>query len=217
MQRSHLSKEPRETPRRGWLQSLREQIRRPGPGRSRAIALLVVLLAVLAVIVVVNLANRETRPRAPALTRELIYQNKQEGFRFLPPEGWAIRARAEVPSGRLTEERLLAEYKLHSADQPGSLEVSMADLPAGPTADCLSSTMTGPAPWQLLSGPETMEINSLPASRAIFASPSGSDKLLREVVAIRRGERVYFFVGLYLAKDARCREQIRQAVASVTW
>ena len=50
-----------------------------------------------------------TKPRAPALQDETVYQNSQEGFRFLPPADWKQQARAEFPAGPVTE-KLAAAY-----------------------------------------------------------------------------------------------------------
>src|SRR5262245_60731910 len=40
-----------------------------------------------------------TRPHAPVLSTEPVYENRQEGFRFLPPDGWVQYARREYPPG----------------------------------------------------------------------------------------------------------------------
>src|SRR5262245_1447579 len=70
------------------------------------------------------------KPVAPALRDEPVYQNDQEGFRFLVPEGWSQNARTEVPPGPVEKERLLVQYKRRPPAKPATLEVSMADLPS---------------------------------------------------------------------------------------
>ena len=47
--------------------------------------------------------------------------------------------------------------------------------------------------------------------------PRDKERLVKEVVVFPRGERIYFFTGLYYASDAAAREQLRTAVASTIW
>jgi hypothetical protein len=174
--------------------------------------------AALAALLPALLGGCGPRPRAPALQDEPVYQNKQEGFHFLPPEGWIIHARAEVPPGKLSEERLLVEYKRVTSAKPASLEVSMADIPAGTdVAACLEGRASPDDSWQPQGSAENIEVGGQPAARRAFLGQFGQDRVMREIMAVRRGGRVYFFTGLFPADDSKAREQVRKAVASVAW
>jgi hypothetical protein len=159
-----------------------------------------------------------SRPVAPALRDDPVYQNDREGFRFLVPEGWSQQAKSEVPPGKLKKEHLLVQYKRLGGDKGAMLEVTMADLPS--SAD-LSAQLAGPSygakSWQPSGKAETLEVDGVPATRLKFTTRMGKEDMTKEVVAFRRGERVYFFVGLFTPADGKAREQVRRAVLSTTW
>jgi hypothetical protein len=147
--------------------------------------------ATLAALLPALLSGCGPRPRAPALQDEPVYQNKQEGFHFLPPEGWIVHARAEVPPGKLSEEHLLVEYKRVTSDKPASLEVSMADIPADTDlAACLEGRASPGDSWRPQGPAEILEVGGQPAARMTFIGQFVQDRVTREMVAVRRGERV---------------------------
>jgi hypothetical protein len=149
------------------------------------------------------------------LQNDPVYRNKREHFRFLVPDGWIQSARQDLPSGRLEKERLLVQYRRLS-DQPAILEVSCTDLPE---SSDLAAYMAGPAfgstQWHRLSPAEQFEVDGIAALRVTLAARVGAEDRAREVVVFRRGERVYFFTGLYAASDSSARDEIRRAVAAI--
>jgi hypothetical protein len=157
------------------------------------------------------------KPEAPALRDEPVYENAQEGFRFLAPENWTQHARATIPPGKVDKERLLVGYRRNEAGKSALLEVSRADLSE---SESLTEYLAGPAfsrQWKAKGPPKELEINGVLAVRNIFLTGTGKDEQVREVVTFRRGERCYFFNGLYQASDDEAREQIRRSVGSVIW
>jgi hypothetical protein len=164
------------------------------------------------------LAGCNGRPSAPPLQEGRVYRNEREGFRFFAPEGWRQRARGEAPRGKLDGERLLAEYKCFTCAKPATLEVSVAEIPEGTSlSDYVTrSTLTGEK-WQLRGTAEQFTINDAPAVRVIYTQRAGKEEMVREVVAFRRGARVYLFKGFYADSDAKSRKEIRGAVDSVVW
>jgi hypothetical protein len=159
-----------------------------------------------------------SKPRAPALSDDPVYQNAQEGFRFLPPEGWQMRSRAEVHPDKLSREMQLVEYKRFTHEKPASFTVSMDDIsPARGLADCLQERKIAPGTWRLHAPVESLTVSGLKAARAVFRATVDGEPTVTEIVAVRRGERVYFFTGVYPEDDARAREQVRKAVASAAW
>ena len=164
------------------------------------------------------LAGCTPRPSAPALTDEPVYQNEQEGFRFLAPDGWKQQARSNLPPGKTAEERRLVEYQRPPAGKPATFEVSLVDLPEDTSlATYLGRRWSRSDQARLKSGPDKLDVGGAPAVRLAFALRREGDDLTREVTAFRRGERVYFFTGTFPARDPAARDQVRRAVASVVW
>jgi hypothetical protein len=171
-----------------------------------------------AVLAAVGLAGCTRGPAAPALDNEPVYKNSAEGFRFLVPEGWIQRAKAEVPSGRVAKERLLVRYDYRGSDRPAVLEVSLVDLPA--TTDLtayLAAASYGVRQWKPASKQDAIEVEGSSGTRWSFTGTMADHALNKEVTVFRRGERSYLFTCLYYADDAAAREQARRAIASTMW
>ncbi len=163
------------------------------------------------------LCGCDGRPRAPALQAGPLYQSESEGLRFLAPDEWVQRARAEVPPGRYEKPELLVAYT-RVTDRPAGLEVSLADLPEGTDLQkFLTATPSEGVRWQAKGPPESLTINGVPATRFTLAGGSGKGAQTKEVVAFRRGGRVFFFAGTFPAGDRATRDEIRRAVNSVVW
>jgi hypothetical protein len=146
-----------------------------------------------------------------------LYQNDREGFRFLAPDDWVQRARAELPPGRYEKPELLVAYT-RVTDRPAGLEVSLTDLPEGTDLQkFLTATPSEGVRWQAKGPPESLTINGVPATRFTLTGGSGKGAQAKEVVAFRRGGRVFFFAGTFPTGDRATRDEIRRAVNSVVW
>jgi hypothetical protein len=159
------------------------------------------------------------KPQAPALRNDPVYQNDQEGFRFLVPEGWAMVGNSNHPPGPATKNLMLVQYRRRTQDRRGMLEVDMIDLP--PSTD-VTAYLAGPSfgakEWRRIGATEPVQSGSLSGERYNFSSRvGGTDDMTKEVVVFRRGERCYLFIGLFPPSDDAARAQIRQAVASTVW
>jgi hypothetical protein len=164
------------------------------------------------------LAGCNSRPHAPALDNTPVYQNDREGFRFMVPEGWSQGVRADVPEGKTEKERVLVVYRHPSASRVAVLEVTLADLPEATDLNTLLVEAShGVSHWRLIMGPESVEVNGPLARRWAFSGRAGKDEWVKEIVAIRRGERTYFFCGLFAPTDTTARDQVRRAVGSIIW
>ena len=98
------------------------------------------------------------------------------------------------------------------------MEVSLADLPDWiDLAKYLAEPSQSVQKWQLVGAPEKLILSGAAAIRYTLASRSEKDKLTKEVTAFRRGDRTYFFTGVFRPGDERARDAVRQAVASVMW
>lgn len=178
------------------------------------------VLCLLVVLLALGAGGCTDRPRAPALQNQPVYQDDQEGLRFLAPEGWKQHSRANLPATRLTTERLLVEYRLPRGPTNVRFLVSRIDLPESASLQDALKERALPAedPFRPVGTPESIQLGGIPALRVLAeAGGDGKEKMLREVVVARRGPRVYFFTTFLPAANARAREQVRQALASVLW
>jgi hypothetical protein len=147
-----------------------------------------------------------------------VYQNEREGFRFLVPEGWKQHAKTDAPPGKYARDLLLVEYKHLVHGKGALLQVSLADLAEGTDlAKFLANPSFGVKEWSVARAPEAVQVDGVAGVRRVFTGRLGSQEMTREVVAFRRGERVYFFTGLFPTGDAESRDQVRAAVASIFW
>jgi hypothetical protein len=160
----------------------------------------------------------DRRPQAPVLRNEPVYENDTEGFRFLTPEGWRLHAKVDVPSGKLDKERLLVQYVRLFPERGASLDVSMADLP---TTTDLANYLAGPSggvkSWRPKSAVESVQVGGVLAERFLFTGRMDSQEAVKEVVAIRRGARVYFFTAYFAPGDTKAQQQVRRTVESTVW
>jgi hypothetical protein len=192
----------------------------PMKKRQRWASILVAVAAVLVAGLLAGLFSRSwgARPRAPALIDEPVYHNAREGFRFLVPEGWTVHSRGEAPPGRADKERLLVNYQRYGADKPAQFEVTLIDFPS--TSDLaahLAEPSYGAEKWRPKGAAETLPLKGIDATRYLFTARVGKEETTKEVVAVRRGERVYFFTALYATGDTSARDQMRRVVESTIW
>lgn len=159
----------------------------------------------------------ESRPRAPVLTDDPVFQSAREGIRFLAPEGWTQSMRGEPPSGTFDKERTLVLYR-STTGSDASLRVSLIDLP--PSTD-LNAYLSGPSysakEWVPVASPEEASVGEIPGTRYRYRARLGKREMLKEVVTVRRGDRVYLFTALHEPKDTKVRDELRRVVASVSW
>jgi hypothetical protein len=158
------------------------------------------------------------RPKAPALIDEPVYQNKEEGFRFLVPEGWSMAGRSDLPSGNAEKERLLVQYRRTHSGPPALLEVSRMDLPEETD---LAGYLGGPSfsakHWKSEGPPETVECGGAKGKRFRLTASANGSAWVKEVTTFWRGGRVYLFTALFSPKDDTAPEQVRRAIRHLVW
>jgi hypothetical protein len=157
-------------------------------------------------------------PRAPSLRDEPVFQDAKAGLRFLVPDGWNTSSKTIYQPESTSQERSLVEYGKISNDQLASFEVTFADLP--PSTDLgayLSGPSLGQTRWNLTANATPLTVDGVEAQRFILAAGEGPGQTTKEVVVFRRGERVFFFTGLFPSSDNESRQQIRRAVESIVW
>jgi hypothetical protein len=159
-------------------------------------------------------AGCSDRPRAPALRDEPVYDNPAEGLRFLTPEGWNQVARADPPPDPSGKDRLLVSYQSTGRGHPAVLEVSRADLPESEDlAARAASPSHGYGPWKPARPPESVEVGGAAATRFVM----NAKDMTKEVTAVRRGGRVYFFTLISGKADDETRQQARRVIGGATW
>jgi hypothetical protein len=160
----------------------------------------------------------DSRPSAPVLRDGRIYVNPQEGFRFLVPEGWSQLANSILPRGDLDGEMFVVRYRMRTPEEGAVLQVVCF---SEQLTDNLHEHHAGPSyrveRWKPEGPEETLEINGVTASRHIYSSDIAGRPTTKEVVAFKRNGRVYNFVGMFMSRDDKARQQIRRAVGSTIW
>jgi hypothetical protein len=181
-----------------------------GPFGNRWLALLLALVAAG--------TGCTERPRAPALEDSPVYQNNHEGFRFLVPEGWFQQLNSAVPPGRLDSDLVLVRYCRHSTSGRSTLQVSAQDLPEeADLARVLTEARSEGTAWKLAGPPAEARVGNRAGRRLVFTGKGPSSRLEREVFAVRKGQRVYFFSVSFVPGDHVSRDLVRQAFAKVVW
>jgi hypothetical protein len=111
---------------------------------------------------------------------------------------------------------MLAEYRC--LDCFGTLMVTVADVPVSTSLSeyITKNTLTGET-WRLVAPAEDFTINDVPAARITYVKGEGSEATIRDIIAFRRQERVYFFKSFYASDDARSRKALQAAVDTIVW
>lgn len=168
--------------------------------------------------VLLMVAGCSRSPSAPALGDAPVYQNNREGFRFLVPENWTQVASGVLPRGELEGEVLLVKYRMRTAGKGALLEVLCFDAKQYPDVQKYHAEPShGSKDWKLGEPSQSLDINGTKADRLIYTTQMQGQQMVKEIVAFRRQERVYSFIGLFWASDNKAREQLRRAVDSIIW
>lgn len=177
-----------------------------------------VRLFAIGVLLLVSLCGCERRPSAPDLRDSKVYQSREEGFRFLVPDGWIQTASSVLPPGELEGVSFLAKYRINTPEPGAMLQIEcMADTPdldlgkhhAGPSYRVEKWTPSEPS--------QELQIHEVPAHRLVYSGRVGNRQMTKEVVCFRRNQRLYSFAGLFWSNDDKGRQQIRRAVESTLW
>jgi hypothetical protein len=176
-------------------------------------------VAVVLIALVVLALSRGPRAQAPALSGDPVYVNKQEGFRFLRPDGWRMRARGEFPASLPADtERMLVGYQRTNSEKLATLDVTMLDVPGEQSlVDAMARPGIKGHEWHSTLRFEMLKISGLDAARASFEATLAGQKTIKETLAVRRGGRVYFFTTVAAASDNKARAEARKALETLSW
>jgi hypothetical protein len=160
------------------------------------------------------------KPRAPQIQKgDGPFHAASEGLRLQPPKGWRQFGYTELPGGRIAKEVDLVKYKLLDGRRIAVMRVSVVDLPEATSVDqFLRERPPSHEDWRPASAKtETVDVSGQPGVRLAFNGTWEGKNAVREVVAVRRGQRVYSFTCIFGSGDTKTRDAVRQAIASVTW
>src|SRR5262249_44964440 len=146
------------------------------------------------------------------LTDEKEYRDDHERLHFVPPPKWSMQARSMAAPKHEDEDRLLVKYKnLVQGTTTSWMTLRVATMPAELSlADCLLKKKA--ADQTLVGKAEEITIKGRPAARITVKEQVEGYPFIRETVAMRRGERVYFLSGIYYEKDKDSPKLIRESV-----
>ena len=164
-------------------------------------------------------AGCSNRPHAPALLAESVYQNDQAGFRLEIPSGWILHTKTALPSGQpVPQEKVLVGYKLTHGAKPASFEIGCMDAPENlDLVAHFTANRTGPGSWRSMGPEQSISAGGVTARRLNFQQGDGPSALRKEVAAVHRGGRFYFFTLVADADDTDALNEARRAVASLNW
>lgn len=157
------------------------------------------------------------KPRAPALVDGAVYHNDKEGFRFAVPDGWFQQIKTDLPPGPVTKERTLVQYRVFEPSA-ASLEVAVRDFDEEPNVEeYLTTKKIAGTLWKLREPVAPVSLGDRDAQRYFLEANVRGQRTFREVIAYRRGTRLYLFNGMFLPGDTLHQEQIRQSLAGMRW
>ncbi len=191
-----------------------EQARRLNPLiRTNFLAIRVALC------ILVCAAGCNSRPVAPKLDpKERVYHNDEEGFQFEVPATWSRHGNARYPPQRHEKELVWVKYCNLKAKGFVFFRASFLDLPESTTvAGYLAQRPPGPEEWRLIGQAEKMTLDGTAATRYRFTGTWDKDAMVKEVVAVPRGQRTIFFTGIYPVKDTASRDAVRAICKTIRW
>ncbi len=155
-------------------------------------------------------------PEPPVLLQNLdVYQDEQEGFRFRPPPGWMMQSR--TASADRAKEIGLVKYKRGSGTQVGVFQVSAIDLTPGTDVTAYVDKALGKDDKRTSKKSEALQVGGQPGARDTYNTRWDRETLTKEIVAVRRGPRVYFLTGIYPPADKETKDAIRKTLDSMEW
>jgi hypothetical protein len=157
-------------------------------------------------------------PRAPTLSNSPVYQNDNEGFRFLIADEWKMSSRGEVPPGKVDVQRVLVQYQRQFPSKPATIEVSRIDSKSLPELEAMLREISHGIPsWQPNDNSKPLEVSGVGGTQLLFRGQTGKATMTKQVVIVPRGEKNYLFTAIYREGDESARNHFQNLLASVVW
>jgi hypothetical protein len=158
------------------------------------------------------------RTDPPELQQGLeVYHDDNGRFSFRPPAGWMQALRAGVQKGDRTQDSPLVKYKYAAGKEIAFFQVSAVDLPEGTDVTAFLDKALTRDEKRTSKSPEDLIVGGIKATRDTFSTKWDREPMTREVVAVRRGPRVFFFTATFPPSNKSIRETVRKLLDSVTW
>jgi hypothetical protein len=151
------------------------------------------------------------------LSDEPIYENVREGLRFNVPKGWLQQMKTDLPPGPVPKERTLVLYRVFEPS-PANFEVSVRDIEKDEEiAPFLARKEMAGAKWTPRSENTPWPVPEWAVGSYRLQAKVKEILTYRDVLAARRGSRIYFFNVIYWPKHPARRDEGREAMKSVKW
>ncbi|MCI0684980.1 MAG: hypothetical protein L0Y71_23025 [Gemmataceae bacterium] len=162
-------------------------------------------------------ATLETMPNRPLLKREgKDFHDKHTRVRFTPPPRWSMQLRSTEAPNDHRGDRMIVKFKRILPNQPtASFRVHVVDTPRDQDiADCVKNRSPG-HDWKRPSAVSPLTVCGLPAAKITYSAMYNSVPSLRDIIGVRRGDQVFYFVASYQIGDRAAQEECRQAISTV--
>lgn len=167
---------------------------------------------------IVLLDGCDAPPEAPELVDSPVYQNDREGFRFRVPEGWTQTASSNLPPGDFEGENFLVRYLVQSPGGGSTLQVlCFTDRDSADLEQHHAKPSFGVTQWTPTSPAEPVDLDGTTAQRMEYEGRLRGKRMHKEVLCVRRGNRVYSFIGMFVDGDDKAQHAIRRALDSLIW
>ena len=156
----------------------------------------------------------ETGTKRPLLKSEGVdFHDADVGIRFTPPPKWSMQARSFDSPANHRADRLLVKFKRVLPNLSAAwLRVEVVDTPEGQDiAESVKKREPG-RDWKSKGDVETMKVGGLPAAKIQHGGVYNGIPSLRDIVGVRRGGQVIYFICTYGVGDRQAQEQTRQAI-----
>jgi hypothetical protein len=157
----------------------------------------------------------ENRPLLKQTERE--FRDTDIGFRFTPPPRWSRQAHSTEAEKAHSNDRLLVKFKRLLPNAPAAwFRVHLVDVPADePLVEAVKNRKPGQVGWTHKGGVETLTVAGLPAAKIQYGGHYNGFASVRDIIGVRRGGQVFFFVLTYQIADRSAQEQAREAMSTV--
>jgi hypothetical protein len=160
----------------------------------------------------------DSRPQAPELSDSPVYQNDSEGFEFRVPQGWTQTANAILPPGDFEGHTFLVRYLVQSPEGGSVLNVlCFTDQEQMDLQEYHAGPAFGVQQWDVIDESTPVEVAELSGQRMKYSGQLYGKTAHKDVLCVRRGNRVYSFIGIYFDGDDKAMHAIHRALDSLRW
>jgi len=163
-----------------------------------------------------GISYQTTEKRPLLVSDQKEFHDAQLGLRFTPPPKWSMQLQTTEATGDHRPDRMVVKYKRVLPKLSAAwFRVEVADAPAGEdVGESLAKRQAG-KDWKSKGDVSTTTVSGLPAAKILYGGTYDGFPSLREIVAVRRGGQVFYFVSTYQFADKQAQEQTRQTLQTV--